>query len=135
MNLRMPNLNQVLISGRITKDIELKHTPKGTATCNFSIANDRKYKDGDGTWQSDTIFINIQAWSSIAETIFNNAKKGMAVLVEGRLSCRNWTTQDGQNRQTWEVIANNIHILEWLPKDEPGSIPELPQSTNPDVPF
>lgn len=136
MNLRMPNINRIQITGRISKDLELKRTPKGTATCNFSIANDRRYKDADSQWQTETTFVSIQAWSGAAEMLVANAKKGMAVMVEGRLSCRNWLTQEGQNRQSWEIVAENIHILEWLPKDEEQPVPELPQQTHNDtVPF
>lgn len=134
MNLRMPNINKCQISGRIAKDIELKRTPKGIAFCNFSIANDRKYKDADSQWQTETTFVNITAWSGAAEAIVANAKKGMAVLVEGRLTCRNWTTQEGQNRQSYEIVAENIHVLEWQPKED-EAVPELPQSSNSDVPF
>ena len=134
MNLRMPNINRIQITGRIAKDLELKRTPKGAAFCNFSIANDRKYKDADSQWQTETTFVNITAWSGAAEAIVANAKKGMAVLVEGRLTCRNWTTQEGQNRQSWEIVAENIHVLEWQPKED-EAVPELPQSSNPDVPF
>ena len=134
MNMRMLNMNRIWVSGRICKDLELKTTPKGTKTCSFSIANDRRYKDADSQWQTETTFINVQAWAGAAEAIVANAKKGMAVLVEGRLTCRNWTDQNGQNRQSWEIVAENIHVLEWQPKEDEAA-PELPQSSNPDVPF
>ena len=133
-NLRLFNINRIQITGRITKDIELKYTPKGTSTVQFSIANDRNYKDQDGSWLTETLFVNIQAWGAIAEMLSKNARKGSPVLIEGRLNCRKWESQDGKQNQAWEIVAENISVLEWLPKEEQPE-PEFVPATADNVPF
>ena len=136
-DLKLPNINKFQVSGRITKDLELKHTPAGTAVISFGLANDRSYKDKDGNWQKSTEFFNIQAWSGTAELIAKSCKKGMAILIEGRIASRTYE-KDGVEHRIQEVIAEQVYPLEWLPKDgnEPTQqeMPAPPPGSD-DVPF
>ncbi len=146
-DLKLPRINKVMISGRITNDLELKYTPKGTSVLRFTVAVDRRYKDDTDTWQTATSFIEVVAWSNWADSVVNNCHKGSAVIVEGRLESRTYTDSNNQNRKAWEVIADYIHFLEWKPKDgvqgDNGSDePPLPSedsmsshTTKDDVPF
>ena len=146
-DLKLPRINKVMISGRITNDLELKYTPKGTAVIRFTVANDRRYKDENDTWQSVSTFIDCVAWTYLAESIEKSCHKGSAVIVERRLESRTYTDSNNQNRRVWEVIADNIHFLEWLPKDgvqhdQVSDEPPLPEETSApqkgtkdDVPF
>lgn len=143
-DLRVPRLNKVFISGRITHDLELKYTPKGTPVLRFSLASDRAYKDESGSWQTQTTFVDIVVWSNSAENINKLAHKGTPVLVEGRLEARSYVDQNNQNRKIYEIIAENVQTLEWKPREDGVTeqdipLPEEPQhaptATKDDVPF
>ncbi len=107
----MYTLNRIFMIGNLTRDPELKFTQAGTAVTNFSIAVNRNWKKQNGERQEETTFVRIITWRKLAEICNEYLKKGSTVLVEGRLSNRSWTTQDGQKRSTIEVIANNIQFI------------------------
>ncbi len=145
-DLRLPRMNKIFISGRITQDIDLKYTPKGTPVVRFTIASDRSYKDDSGNFQQSTTFIDVVAWSKLAESVSSQTHKGSALLVEGRLDSRSYTDSNNVNRKVVEIVADHIHFLEWKAKagseNENDSNPPLPeeemphpQVTNDDVPF
>ncbi|HNX38405.1 MAG TPA: single-stranded DNA-binding protein [Candidatus Cloacimonadota bacterium] len=145
-DLKLPRINKVMISGRITNDLELKYTPKGTAVIRFTVACDRRYKDESDTWQTATTFLEVVAWTYLAEQVNSQCHKGSAVIVEGRLESRSYVDSNNVNRKIWEIIADNIHMLEWKPKgeaSEAGSSDEAPfpseeaphPQTKDDVPF
>ncbi|MDQ7799397.1 MAG: single-stranded DNA-binding protein [Candidatus Edwardsbacteria bacterium] len=121
--LRIPTLNRVLLSGRLTRDPELRYTPNGSAVCNFSLAVNRRHKDQSGRWQDDTTFINVVAWQAVAENVNKYLHKGSPVMVEGRLESRSWETETGQKRTVIEIRADSVRFLE---KSETGqdSAPE-----------
>jgi single-strand DNA-binding protein len=135
--LRPPKLNKVLISGRITFDIEKKLTPKGTAVVRFALAVDKSFKDASGQWQNEAVFIDCTAWEKWADALEQNAHKGSPIVLEGRIEARNYTDKDNNNRKVTEVVADYIQFLEYKPKD--ASEPELqstkPEPDNPDMPF
>ncbi|MBU1356417.1 MAG: single-stranded DNA-binding protein [Candidatus Edwardsbacteria bacterium] len=110
--LRVPTLNRVLLSGRLTRDPELRYTPNGSAVCNFSLAVNRRHKDQSGRWQDDTTFINVVAWQAIAENVNKYLHKGSPVMVEGRLESRSWETETGQKRTVIEIRADSVRFLE-----------------------
>ncbi|HAN41643.1 MAG TPA: single-stranded DNA-binding protein [Candidatus Cloacimonetes bacterium] len=117
-DLRLPRLNRVIICGRITHDLELKFTPKGTPVLRFSLANDRNYRDESGEWQTQTSFFDVVVWSERAENLTKYAGKGTAVLVEGRLEARTYTDQNNINRKIWEIVADSVQALEWRPRED-----------------
>ena len=98
-----------MLTGRVTKDIELKVTPTGKSVCSFSLAVNRKFVQ-DGERQAD--FINCQLWGKSAETLDKYCKKGMLIGVEGRLQTRNYTNQQGQTVYVTEVVAESFTFLE-----------------------
>nr|DAT02581.1 MAG TPA: Single strand binding protein [Caudoviricetes sp.] len=102
-------INNVVLTGRVTKDIELKVTPTGKSVCSFSLAVNRKFVQ-DGERQAD--FINCQLWGKSAETLEKYGKKGMLIGVEGRLQTRNYTNQQGQTVYVTEVVAESFTFLE-----------------------
>lgn len=103
------DINRVILVGRLSKDVELKYTPSGTAVANFGLAVGGKPKT-DG---SDTVsFFNIVVWGKSAENCSNYISKGKKIAVDGRLDQRNWTAQDGSKRSVVEVIAERIEFLE-----------------------
>lgn len=102
-------INHVVLTGRVTKDIELKVTPTGKSVCSFSLAVNRKFVQ-DGERQAD--FINCQLWGKSAETLEKYGKKGMLIGVEGRLQTRNYINQQGQTVYVTEVVAESFTFLE-----------------------
>lgn len=98
-----------MLTGRVTKDIELKVTPTGKSVCLFSLAVNRKFVQ-DGERQAD--FINCQLWGKSAETLEKYGKKGMLIGVEGRLQTRNYNNQQGQTVYVTEVVVDSFTFLE-----------------------
>lgn len=109
----MITLNKVLIVGNLTHEPELRFTPTGTKIANLRIAINRRFKD-----KEETCFITVVAWNKLAEVCVNYLKKGHAILVEGRLTQRNWQAEDKTNRSVVEINAESI---EFLTKNEKSS--------------
>ena len=106
----MANLNKVFLLGNLTRDPELKHTASGAAVCNFSIAVNRSFKQGD-EWKKEVQFINIVAWSKLGENCAKFLTKGKAALVEGRLVIRSYEADDGSKKYVTEIVAENVQFL------------------------
>lgn len=110
--VRLPTLNKVMLTGRLTRDPETRYTPSGAAVCNMGIAVNRRFRGSSGEWQEEVCYINVVAWSKLAERLGETLKKGSAVMVEGRLQSRSWETKDGQKRNTIEVNALSVQSLD-----------------------
>jgi single-strand DNA-binding protein len=147
-DLRLPRINKVLLSGRITNDIELRYTAKGTPVVRFTLAVDKAVKDATGQWQNQSSFLEVVAWTKWAEAVNNNAHKGSPVIVEGRLEARTFVDSNNVNRKVVEITAEYIQFLEIRSRDEAahseefGTEPPISedepaqaQVTNDDVPF
>ena len=106
--------NLVVLSGRLTADPELKTTPNGVSVTSFSIAVERRYRQGEER-QAD--FINIVAWRSSAEFICKYFKKGSMIGIEGSIQTRKYQDRDGNNRTAFEVVANNVQFVEFKKAD------------------
>ena len=98
-----------MLTGRVTKDIELKVTQTGKSVCSFSLAVERKFVQNG---EKVTDFINCQLWGKSAETLEKYGKKGMLIGVEGRLQTRNYINQQGQTVYVTEVVAESFTFLE-----------------------
>lgn len=105
----MADVNHVILIGRLTRDAELKYTPNGQAVCKFSLAVNRRRKNGD-QWVDEPNFFDIVLWGRQGETLTPYLVKGKQVAVEGELRQDKWE-QDGQNRSRVEILANNIQLL------------------------
>ncbi len=110
-DLKMPDINNVIIVGNLIKDPIIRQTTNGTPVANFTIASNRKFKDNFGQWKEDVCFIGIVAWYKLAESCGENLHKGSAVLVEGELQSRQWRTDDGHYRNVVEIKARRIQFL------------------------
>ena len=110
--LRLHELNDVRLVGRLTRDPELRFTTKGQAVCRFDLAVNRRYKDvSSGEWKDDTSFVPVVVWREIAQRCSERLKKGSPVYVEGRLKSRAWETKEGQKRTTLEIDSRRIQFL------------------------
>ena len=101
--------NLAILTGRLTADPELKTTPSGVSVCSFSIAVERKYKQGE---DRQTDFIQIVAWRSTAEFVSKYFSKGSMIGIEGAIQTRKYQDKDGNNRTAFEVVANNVQFVE-----------------------
>lgn len=106
------SLNRVQLIGNLTRDPELRYTPSGAAVCSFSIATNRAWTTDSGEKKEDAEFHRIVSWNKLAEICSQFLTKGRKVFVEGRLSTRSWTAQDGTQKQTTEVIISDMILLD-----------------------
>lgn len=111
-------VNKVTLIGNLGADPEIRHLENGTAVGRFSLATNESYKDKDGNWQTLTEWHNVVVWRDLAERAEKQLKKGMQTYVEGKISYRKYTSQDGQERYVTDIVANAFRILE---KREGGS--------------
>ena len=107
----MAGLNRVMLIGNLTRDPELRYIPSGSAVATFTLGVNRVYKTQSGEKKEQASFIRIVVWGRRAEVCGEYLSKGSPVFVEGRLQSRDWLTQDGQKRNTVEVIADNVQFL------------------------
>jgi single-strand DNA-binding protein len=108
----MANLNKVMLIGNLTRDPELRVTPKGTAICTFSIAVNRKFKDDSGGEREEVTYVDIEAWGKSGENISKYVTKGRPLFVEGRLRLDQWedkTTKEKRSRM--KVVLENFQFL------------------------
>ena len=110
-DLKMPELNNIVIAGNLTRDPVFRQTTNGTPVVNFSIASNRKYRDSSNQWLEDVCYVGIVAWNKLAESCRMRLKKGEAVLIDGELQSRTWKTNDGFNRSVVEIKARRIQFL------------------------
>ena len=110
-DLKMPEINYVIVAGNLTKDPIFRQTTNKTPVVNFSVASNRRYKDSSNQWQEDVCYVGIVAWNRLAESCKDRLKKGSAVLVDGELQSRSWKTDDGHNRSIVEIKARRIQFL------------------------
>lgn len=125
------SMNIAILTGRLTADPELKTTPNGVSVCSFSIAVDRKYKQGEER-QAD--FINIVAWRGTAEFVSKHFSKGSAIGIEGSIQTRKYTDKNGNNRTAFEIVANNVHFIDSKRSQSGGEGNSLPTPENDPLP-
>lgn len=103
-------INNVVITGRLTKDVDLRYTSNGTAVGSFTVAVDRQFKSQSGERETD--FINCVMWRKAAENFANFTRKGSLVGIQGRIQTRSYDNQQGQRVYVTEVVAENFTLLE-----------------------
>lgn len=108
----MAYLNKVMLIGNIGKDPVVSATPNGKKRVSFSLATSRRYRDNNGEQKEDTQWHNIVGWGKTAEIVEQlGVKKGSTLYVEGTLTNRSWTDQNGQQRYTTEVNLDSFQLL------------------------
>lgn len=110
-DLKMPELNSVVVAGNLTKDPVFRETTNGTPVVNFHIAVNRRYKDSGNQWQEDVCYVGVVAWNKLADSCRDRLFKGSAVLVDGELQSRTFKNDDGKNRTIVEIKAKRIQFL------------------------
>lgn len=108
----MASLNKVMIIGNLTRDPEIKYTPKGTAIADIGLAVNRNYTTESGEKREEVTFIDVTLWGRTAEIVGEYCKKGRPLFVEGRLQLDTWDDkQTGQKRSKLKVVGDNIQLL------------------------
>lgn len=140
-------MNNVILTGRIAKDLEIRYTQTGTAYCRLTLAVDRgmskeKKQEAEAKGQPTADFINCVAWNKLAETINRYSGKGKKILVEGSIQTGSFTAEDGSKRYTTDILVNRAEILEFVDNNtsedtQPFGQFDLPyeEATNEDIPF
>lgn len=103
-------MNKAILIGRLTKDPELRTTPRGRNVCQFSVAVSRNFTNANGEREAD--FINCVVWDKQAENLVKYQKKGNQIAVEGRIQTRNYDDKDGKKVYVTEILASNISFLD-----------------------
>lgn len=125
----MPSFNKVIIAGNLTRDPELRYTPKGTAVARFTLAVNRTYTNETGEKKEEVSFIDVDAWARQGEVIAQYLKKGRPVLVEGRLKQDTWEDKNTHQKQSkLKVVLESFSFLDSNRGDTGGAAAEAARS-------
>ena len=136
----MASFNKVILIGNLTRDPELKHLPKGTSVCNFSMAVNRRWKTETGEDRDDVYFADCKAFGKQAEIIAQYVKKGHPFMVEGRLTREEWDDKNtGQKKSATRIMIESFQFLKGrdegvAPAAKPAAAPK-PDLDADDLPF
>jgi single-strand DNA-binding protein len=142
-------INKVILIGNLGRDPEVRFSASGTAVGNLRIATTERRKDRDsGDWQDHTEWHSVVVLGRMAEVARDYLRKGAKVYIEGRLQTRKWQGQDGQDRYTTEILANDMQMLdgrqggagapdyeEPAARPRPAAEPSVPGDLDDDIPF
>ena len=149
----MASFNKVILVGNLTRDPELRYTPKGTAVARIGLACNRKWKSETGEMKEEVTFVDVDAFGKSAETIGQYLKKGRPILIEGRLRYETWEDkQSGQKKSKLGVVLESFQFLDSggggrsgetaparaaspVAAPAPESEPDVPPHEGDDVPF
>lgn len=108
----MANVNKVILIGNVTRDPEVKFTPKGSAVTDIGLAINRNYTLDNGEKREETTFVDVELWGRLAEIAGEYAKKGRPIYIEGRLRMDSWEDKtSGQKRSRMKVVGENLQLL------------------------
>src|SRR5918992_214139 len=105
------NINRVVLTGNLTRDPELRSTPSGTSVCGLRIACNTRRKDSSGQWVDKPNYFDVTVWGAQGENCAQYLSKGRPVAVDGRLEWREWQDQQGNKRQSVDIIADSVQFL------------------------
>ena len=132
----MANFNKVILAGNLTRDPELRYTPKGTAVARIGLAINRSWRTETGEQKEEVTFVDVDAFGKQAETIGQYFKKGRPILMEGRLRYETWDDkQSGQKRSKLGVVLESFQFMDSGNRAEGGSAPSsAPRAARPAAP-
>jgi single-strand DNA-binding protein len=151
----MASLNKVLLIGNLTRDPDVKMLSSGRPVCNFGLALNRSYKDGEGNRKEEVTFVDVECYGPRAEAIGRFFTKGRSIFVEGRLKLDQWESKEGEKRSAIRVVLDNFEFVdskqessgtgkpyespkdspavETTPSSEPETPPAPPPASDPDL--
>ena len=116
----MASLNKVLLIGNLTRDPDVKMLSSGRPVCNFGLALNRSYKDGEGNRKEEVTFVDVECYGPRAEAIGRFFTKGRSIFVEGRLKLDQWESKEGEKRSALRVVLDNFEFVD-SKQDGPGA--------------
>jgi single-strand DNA-binding protein len=123
----MPNLNRVFLIGNLTRDPQIRYTPKGTAVADIGLAVNRVLKTEEGERREEVTYVDVVLWGRVAEIAHKYLKKGRPVFIEGRLQLDAWDDkQTGQKRSRLRVVGESLQLLGGRPESEETASPLEP---------
>jgi single-strand DNA-binding protein len=129
MEETMNSLNSILVEGNLTRDPELKATPKGTSVCSFSVASNRFYKQ-DQEYQKEVSFFDVETWAKLAESCAEYLEKGRGVRVVGRLKQDRWQDQEGNPRSKVKIVAEHVEFKPVFTKKDDAESDEAEETVS-----
>ena len=125
----MANFNKVILAGNLTRDPELRYTPKGTAIARIGLAINRSWTSETGEKKEEVTFVDVDAFGKTAEIIGQYFKKGRPILMEGRLRYETWDDkQTNQKRSKLGVVMESFQFMDSQRTGEPGAAPSAPSA-------
>lgn len=125
------SMNKVFLMGNLTRDVELRYIPSGTAVADVGMAVNEKRKGADGKTTESTTFVDVTMWGRTAEIAAEYLKKGSPLLVEGKLQLDQWETPDGEKRQKLRVVCTQLQLLGTKGTGNGGAKAAAPDSDTP----
>ena len=111
-DIKMPDVNSVLIAGNLTSDPVFDKTTEGVSVANFHVASNRKYRDNSGIWRESVCYVGIVVRDKIADTCSHLLTKGSSVLIDGELESKSWKIEDGSTKNVVEIRARRIQFMD-----------------------
>jgi len=126
----MNSLNSILVEGNLVKDPNTKTLPSGSQVCDFTLATNRFYKNGEEGFEKEVSYFDIEAWSRLGTACSQNLKKGRGVRVVGRLKQDRWVDPEGKQRAKVKIVAEHVEFKTIKPESQnDGATPPQAQET------
>jgi single-strand DNA-binding protein len=109
------SINQVVLTGRLTSDPDLRRLPSGDSVCEMRVAVNARRRDDTGEWVEKPNFFDVVVYGASGENVARYVHKGRPVAVEGRLDWREWETKDGRHAQAVRIVARTVQFLSGAP--------------------
>ncbi|CAM3445675.1 single-stranded DNA-binding protein [Helicobacter labetoulli] len=116
--------NKVIMMGNLTRDVELRYLPSGSALATIGLASNRRFKKQDGSPGEEVCFVDVRLFGRTAEIANQYLRKGSKILVEGRLSFESWTDQSGAKKSKHTITAESMQMLDSKSSGENGAYSE-----------
>ena len=124
----MASLNKVLLIGNLTRDPDVKMLSSGRPVCNFGLALNRSYKDGEGNRKDEVTFVDVDCYGPRDEAVGRFFTKGRSIFVEGRLKLDQWESKEGEKRSAIRVVLDNFEFVD--SKQESAGVGERQPTAN-----
>ncbi|PAF46509.1 single-stranded DNA-binding protein [Helicobacter sp. 12S02634-8] len=122
--------NKVIMVGNLTRDVELRYLPSGSALATLGLASNRRYKKQDGSQGEEVCFIDVKLFGRAAEVANQYLHKGSKVLIEGRLTLESWTDQSGTKKSKHTITAESMQMLDGKASTSTEDTPYTPYESN-----
>ena len=117
-------MNNVTLLGTLTKNVELRYLPSGSALANLSLAHNKRFKRADGEYDERVLYVKASCFGKTAEVINQYFKKGSRILIQGELVLNTWTDNNGNNRQEHSILIEKINFVDKKNQEQTKQAPQ-----------